>query len=362
MRPLIGAIAKDQRTAQRAVETQLVTNWQVPIVSLFCGPGGMDLGFRREGFTTIFAIDDNQAAVDTYNWNDSRNVALQTDIRVLSDRQIVNIVRKAAAGDSPRGIIGGPPCQSFSLGNVRQKKHDPRSTLGQEYARILKALNDSFQLDFFVFENVLGLKSPKHHHRYNLIRRALENAGFNLFEQELDASTFGVPQKRRRFFVVGVNRFKFPDVIFKFPGCNAKKSVTVRDVLGDLPPPLFFKRKLRSNEIPFHPNHWAMNPKSPKFSNGEGSTDGRSFKRLAWDKPSWTVAYGNREVHVHPNGTRRLSVLEAMLLQGFPHAYQLHGTLSDQIRQVSDAVPPPLAQALARAIRKILTYDSVQQS
>jgi DNA (cytosine-5)-methyltransferase 1 len=341
--------------------TQSPPNQIIPIVSLFCGPGGMDLGFRREKFVTILAIDDSQAAVDTYNSNDSRNVALKADIRELSDDKIAEIVRKAA-GVTPRGIIGGPPCQSFSLGNVRQKKHDPRSKLGQEYARILKALNESFRLDFFVFENVLGLKSPKHNHRYNLIRRALKNAGFNLFEQELDASTFGVPQKRRRFFLVGINRFKFPDVIFQFPGSGNHKSVTVRDVLGDLPPPLFFKRNLRSDEIPFHPNHWAMNPKSQKFLNKDTSTDGRSFKRLAWDKPSWTVAYGHREVHVHPNGTRRLSVLEAMLLQGFPDAYQLYGTLSDQIRQISDAVPPPLAQALARAIRKTLTYDSMQRS
>lgn len=75
---------------------------------------------------------------------------------------------------------------------------------------------------------------------------------------------------------------------------------------------------------------------------------------LAWDKPSCTVAYGNREVHVHPTGTRRLSVYEAMLLQGFPPSYKLTGTLSDQIRQISDAVPPPLAKSLAQSIYSFL--------
>lgn len=114
-----------------------MANQGIPIVSLFCGPGGMDLGFRREGFIPILAIDDNEAAIETYNWNDSRNIALKTDIRQLSARQIVELVKRASPGLAPRGVIGGLPCQSFSLGNVRKKKHDPRATLGQEYARVL---------------------------------------------------------------------------------------------------------------------------------------------------------------------------------------------------------------------------------
>ena len=100
-----------------------------------------------------------------------------------------------------------------------------------------------------------------------------------------------------------------------------------------------------------------MNPKSPKFTNGAlkpGRIMGRSFRVLEWDSPSWTVAYGHREVHVHPNGHRRLSVYEAMLLQGFPSDYHLLGTLSDQIRLVADAVPPPLASALGLAVKEFL--------
>ena len=96
-----------------------------------------------------------------------------------------------------------------------------------------------------------------------------------------------------------------------------------------------------------------MNPRSDKFRSGTnepGHHLGRSFRRLHWDEPSLTVAFGHREVAVHPDGTRRLSILEAMLLQGFPSSYVLRGTLSDQIRLVSDAVPPPLAEALALAV------------
>ena len=109
--------------------------------------------------------------------------------------------------------------------------------------------------------------------------------------------------------------------------------------------------------IPVHPNHWCMTPKSRRFFDGsllEGYSSHRSFKTLAWDEPSITVSYGHREVHVHPSGKRRLSVFEAMRLQGFPDDYVLDGTLSAQIDQVSEAVPPPLAEVVAMSIKSAL--------
>ena len=115
-----------------------------------------------------------------------------------------------------------------------------------------------------------------------------------------------------------------------------------------------------------------MRPKSPKFFDGsltQGEWSSRSFKTLAWDKPSITVSYGHREVHVHPEGKRRLSVYEAMKIQGFPDDYVLTGTLSEQIDQISEAVPPPLAHAVANSISSALgttrmaeplqTHDSI---
>ena len=168
---------------------------------------------------------------------------------------------------------------------------------------------------------------------------------------------FGVAQARNRLFVVGFNRKKYDGLVFEFPKGTSTDKRTVRDVIGDLPRPLFYDRGLTAAEIPFHPNHWCMRPKSKKFFNGylhEGDLKGRPFRVLSWDKPSWTVAYGHREVHIHPSGERRLSVYEAMLLQGFPPDYELHGTLSDQIRLVSDAVPPPLAKGLAESILQYL--------
>ena len=140
--------------------------------------------------------------------------------------------------------------------------------------------------------------------------------------------------------------------------------MTVRDALFGLPDPVYFSRNLTVDQIPFHPNHWCMRPRSPKFLNGYLTRDGnnnnkgRPFRVLDWDSPSPTVAYGHREVHVHPSGKRRLSVYEAMLLQGFPHEYRLCGNLSQQITLISDAVPPPVGLALAGRIRKSLYASS----
>lgn len=132
-------------------------------------------------------------------------------------------------------------------------------------------------------------------------------------------------------------------------------NLTVRSVIADLPEPAFFSRTIKRSEIPFHENHWTMRPVSIRFSQpGGANRSGRSFRRLEWDKPSPTVAYGHREIHVHPDGRRRLSIFEAMLLQGFPPDFVLEGTLSAQVEQVSNAVPPPLAESLATAIRKAL--------
>lgn len=131
----------------------------------------------------------------------------------------------------------------------------------------------------------------------------------------------------------------------------AATNLTVRSVIGSLPDPAFFARNLDKSAIPHHENHWTMRPVSKRFSRpGGADRGGRSFRRLEWDRPSPTVAYGHREIHVHPDGRRRLSIFEAMLLQGFQEDFVLEGTLSSQVEQVSNAVPPPLAQSLAATI------------
>src|SRR3989442_15505098 len=98
----------------------------IPVVSLFCGPGGMDLGFRQAGFVPLVAIDESQSAVDTYNWNDAKHVGRKEDIRTLSNASIVELIMKASPEVAPRGVIGGPPCQSFSSATATKNHPHPR--------------------------------------------------------------------------------------------------------------------------------------------------------------------------------------------------------------------------------------------
>ncbi|MCI0627999.1 MAG: DNA cytosine methyltransferase [Acidobacteria bacterium] len=334
------------------------------VVSVFSGCGGMDLGFESAGFEPILAIDVDQAACHTYRLNHPLVRVLRRDLASATPGYVAERLGELPELVSPVGVIGGPPCQAFSRGNGHKRADDPRAQLPRHYARIVRELNDAFEIDFFVFENVLGLRHRQHDQVFREFKDLFTDAGFRIFEGELDAVNFGVPQIRRRVFVVGFNCRKYSTLQFVFPNRRTNKPRCVADLLEKLPEPTFFRRGLSPEDIAFHPNHWCMNPRSDRFTDGslrQGRITGRPFRVLRWDAPSWTVAYGHREVHVHPRGTRRLSVLEAMLLQGFPQRYQLCGTLSDQVRQISDAVPPPLARGLARAIRKTLGYDNGQR-
>lgn len=322
------------------------------LISLFCGPGGLDQGFKEAGFETLLAYDIDQPSVRTHRRNHPEAKALVADLSKITPTEMASEwQRRSDVG--PAGVIGGPPCQSFSVSNVHQTDDDPRHELPEHYARILTGLNEAFGIDFFVFENVPGLVNQKHLSRFECFKRMFEKAGFTIAEGSLNALDFGAPQDRPRVFVVGVNKQKYPGLSFRFPSPAVAKAKTVREAIGGLPEPTYYARGLSGGSI--HPNHWCMVPRSRKFSNDTlkpGEVWGRSFRVLSWDEPSYTVAYGHREVHIHPSGKRRLSVYEAMLLQGFPKDdYVLEGTLSDQIRMVSEAVSPPVARALAAEIR-----------
>ena len=327
------------------------------VISFFSGCGGFDHGFSSAGFSIGLALDVDEKAVESYNHNRNKNICRVADLTETDPGTIIELYGNNCGEEPPKGVIGGAPCQTFSNGNVHFNNNDTRHLLPRRYACILRALNEKYNLDFFVFENVKGITSKKHRGEYTTIKRLFSRAGFNLFEGELDAADFGVAQHRRRIFIVGFNKINYPDLKFRFPPAITDVPMTVASKLKGLPSPLFFKRGIQRDDIAFHPNHWTMNPLSRKFTDGSltrGDKLGRSFRVLQWEKPSLTVAYGNREIHIHPDAKRRLSVYEAMLLQGFPENYELLGTLSDQIRQVSDAIPPQLGIALGRAIHNAL--------
>lgn len=318
----------------------------------------MDLGFEQAGYNVGAAFDIRPDAVASYNRNRTSAVAQIFDIRNLTAGYVKN------AMGIPAGVIGGPPCQSFSIANSAHDESDPRHRLPFQYARLIVDLNRSHGVAFFVFENVPGLLSKKYAHRVALLKAALTRAGFNVVCCVLDAKNYGVPQTRQRLFIVGINRHLYGDLLWQPPSpIRNSEPLSVRMAIGGLPEPTYFGAYSAGDVIPFHPNHWCMTPRSQKFVKKgalvAGRSSNRSFKVLSWEKPSLTVSYGNREVHIHPDCHRRLSVFEAMRLQGFPDSYALKGTLSAQITQVSEAVPPPLAQAVAESLKQQLAQMGI---
>lgn len=330
------------------------------IISLFSGAGGLDLGFEQEGFQPVIAYDIEPAAVKTYNYNREGEIAYVADLSSLTGDDIIREIARLELDESPRGVVGGPPCQYFSSGNKSPRQDDdPKRTLPINYANILRWLNEEYELDFFIFENVSGLAKPAHKDDFQRIIDMFDGAGFQVFHKILDAYDYGVPQFRKHVFLVGWSRVLYPEARYEFPPGNPC-GLKVEDRIKELEEPQFWARDLDPDEFPEHPNHWTMNPISDKFKNPPPpnlSRYTRSFRRLFWGEPSYAVAYGHNEIHVHPEGHRRLSIYEAMLLQGFPperDGYRLLGNLTQQITLISDAVPPPLASTLAQSIRQFM--------
>ncbi len=320
------------------------------IVSLFSGAGGLDLGFKRAGFPLTFAVDVSPAAIQTHQRNFKEATSVAADLEDLGPDGVLAYLEKLLEPGESIGVIGGPPCQGFSRANTGSAANDPRNRLPILYLQIVGALQRKYDVEFVLFENVLGIRDAKHSVTFRGILSKFREIGLTPDVNEYSALDYGVAQTRNRVIISG---FRSEEVARRFrPEKVEASGLTVRSAIGDLPAPAFFARDLEKSAIPHHENHWTMRPASKRFHQpGGADRAGRSFRRLEWDKPSPTVAYGHREIHVHPEGRRRLSIYEAMLLQGFPEEFVLEGTLSSQVEQVSNAVPPPLAQSLATAIK-----------
>lgn len=326
------------------------------IVSLFSGAGGLDLGFKQAGFTISVAVDSSDAAIRTHRKNFPRTRAVVADLLKLKPAGVAaEVLTKIPAGERI-AVIGGPPCQGFSRANVGSQSGDPRNQMPKLYLRIVEALARLYTVEFIVFENVLGIRDKKHAKTYRALLDGIGLLGFDVTEKELCALDFGVPQTRRRVVLTGMRKGQGYSQVKPRKRQGLR---TVRQAIGGLKTPAYFKRALKPEDMPVHPNHWTMQPKSPRFDDPEGEAKvdvngRRSFKRLAWDEPSRTIAFGHREIYIHPSGRRRLSIYEGLLLQGFPSSFVLEGNLSEQVDQVSNAVPPPLGRAVACAVKRAL--------
>lgn len=298
------------------------------VVSLFSGAGGLDLGFRQAGHEIIWANDLYKDAVETYRVNMGEHITYK-DIKEIDGSEIPNCDI----------IIGGFPCQGFSVANTKRSETDERNDLYRELIRIICAKKPPF----FMAENVKGLTTFASGKVFDMILSDFRSLGYKVDWRVLNAADYGVPQKRERVVIVGVRNdiqfdFEFPKQTHSDVGQapDTKPWVSVGEALSNIPSPdepnNLFNHEYSKYKLTFNGylGHRAIDP----------------------DKPAPTVTArgddkGGVVVLHHPNNQRRMSCRELATVQGFPLDYRFIGTRSSVYRQIANAVPPALAKAIA---------------
>jgi len=314
------------------------------VASLFCGAGGLDLGFSRAGFCTTYAVDSDPLACRTY----AAYMGLVPDCRDLAE---VNRQRERQEFDV---VIGGPPCQGVSNYRGRSRRDPSAAAAFKEFFKFVRRVQPAC----FVMENVRGLVTMYGGSYLRLCLRSALEAGYNVAYFALNAADFGVAQSRTRLFVVGFQKGLDARLTLPSPthGPRAGRSYfTIRDALDGLGEP-------ESGDVcreGFSPVFWTRN------------------RRREWWELSWVIPAMCRSVPLHPDsppleraGTslwrpvkplrhyRRFSWRECAALQGFPRGWEAEGGLRAKYRQVGNAVPPPLAAAVALSVKRALSCAS----
>ncbi len=336
------------------------------IAALFAGCGGLDLGFSQAGFKIVWANEFDKSIWETYKLNHPKVKLDKRSILDVASEEIPDV----------DGIIGGPPCQSWSLAGAMRGEEDPRGQVFWEYVRILK----DKQPMFFLAENVAGIVSRAHKESFDKLLHEFERIGYKVKYELLDTKHYGVPQERKRVIIVGYakeigKRFDFPgkthvekDKMQNHLFTERRQHeglATLRDAIGDLPEPMPAKEFNKSNgnflEIPNH-----------EYMIGGFSTIYMSRNRVrGWDEQSFTIQAGGRHAPCHPHSNkmifvekdirifdpgspkpyRRLSVRECARIQTFPDSFVFkYEGLSDAYKMVGNAVPVKLARILAEKI------------
>lgn len=336
------------------------------IIDLFCGIGGLSLGFEQSGFEVVSAIDMWKDAIVTFNHNRKSPVGKVETVEMFNQTELMELTSHHHIS----GIIGGPPCQGFSTVG-RRVVDDPRNKMYLEFFKAVKIA----QPDFFVIENVKGMLTlNKGAFVSDLIDRFGENGlGYTISYQLLNAADYGIPQNRFRVFFVGIKgkRFEFPQP-FSY-------TLTAKDGISDLEgstneqygssPQNDYQAKLRGQCK--HPvnqdytSHTAQtvsiismipdggNIKSLPPEYWQIRKYNKAFERMGTFKPSNTIDTGHRN-YFHYSEPRIPTVRESARLQSFPDDFEIIGTRGSQYKQVGNAVPPMLANILAEQIKKTL--------
>jgi len=369
------------------------------IIDLFAGAGGLSLGFKKAGFEIVLSNEIDEWASETYKRNHPSTIVITKDIQEIKD---LKKFKKKYELSNIEGIIGGPPCQGFSLAGKRDN-NDPRNSLFKEFIRFVIF----FKPKFFVMENVKGLlsaKTKKGEKVYDIIIKEFNKAGYNVGTKILNSSHYGVPQERERLIFIGFKK----DIEYKsdliFPKQKINKFISTEEAISDLPlinagegeeKQKYTKSaknkyqkimRTRSNnvynhvamrhteriierfkqikwgqsvkDVPFE--HSAVKRNNPKIKSGKVFS--QNNMRVNPKRPCPTIAASFQSNFIHPYLNRNFTAREGARLQSFPDNYIFSGkrtTMSwekklSQYQQIGNSVPPIMAEAIANSIKNYL--------
>ena len=329
------------------------------IISLFAGAGGLDLGFKQAGFKTIWANEYDKDIWETFEKNFTDTTLDRRSITQIPSDEIPETL----------GLIGGPPCQSWSEAGKSRGIDDHRGQLFFEFIRVLR---DKKPL-FFLAENVSGMLASRHKEALENIKNHFKESGYRLSFKLMNAHDYGVPQDRKRIFFIGFREDL--GIEFEFPKPLEKK-LYLKDVIWDL----------KQSALPAI-NKTYSNADKCKIANHEYMTGGFSSMFMsrnrvrAWDEPSFTIQAGGRHAPLHPQAPkmelvekdkrkfvegkeelyRRLSIRECARIQTFPDEHKFYyKNLTAGYKMVGNAVPPNLAFVLAKKIYEDLSQLDIE--
>lgn len=326
------------------------------VISLFSGCGGLDLGFEKAGFEIPVANEFDPTIYETFKINHPKTKLIEGDIRNISEEDFPSDVD---------GIIGGPPCQSWSEAGALRGIEDQRGQLFFDYIRVLRKA----QPKFFLAENVSGMLANRHSNAVKNIISLFEGSNYNVTMTMVNAKDYGVAQERKRVFYIGFR--KDLKVVFKFPEGSTKddaKKITLRDIIWDL----------QFTAVPSGKNN-NHNPEAinnNEYFTGAYSPIFMSRNRVkGWDEQAFTVQASGRQCQLHPqapkmvkhglndcrfvegkeNLYRRMTIREVARVQGFPDDFKfIYKSTNDAYKMIGNAVPVNLAYEIALAIKRVL--------
>lgn len=367
--------------------------YKIPILSFYTGGGFLDMGFEQAGFETVWSNEVDPVFAKLHSagitsWRKSRGNGVKAEIfntKSITDISSEEILSEAFPDGKPEhfGMIGGPPCQDFSMNGSLKGFEGDRGKLTIIYFDKILEIKPTF----FIMENVTGLMKRKETKEFlqSLIKRV--ESEYYIDYKKLNSLDYGVPQHRERIFFVGVKKklidedivnnapfrkwFDFP-IIDKYQDAATKYNWGKQEEFGksitkptDLPIELCVESCLvPRNKIASTPNaneYFKLYISENVLKTiKEGETNRPSFKRLHRFKYSPTACYGNNEVHIHPYEHRRLSVRETLRIQGVPDEYVLPSELplSKKFKMIGNGVPVPMAKAVAASLLNFLQTKS----